>query len=102
MVSGLCRLLGLIILILGVLGVLGSLYLFGLKAVVTSLTRDMIGNAIWHVADLNMTAHEGIKVMNEWINTLSSLLDKPLLLLLVYSLILILASIVMIKSHSTK
>ncbi|MEM2321344.1 MAG: hypothetical protein QXS79_05650 [Candidatus Bathyarchaeia archaeon] len=29
--------------ILGVLGVLGSLYLFGLKAVTTSLVRDMIG-----------------------------------------------------------
>ncbi|MEM1855673.1 MAG: hypothetical protein QXG70_01725 [Candidatus Methanomethylicaceae archaeon] len=102
MLSGLYRLLGLIILILGVIGVLGPLYLFGLKAVVTSLTRDIIGNAIWHVADLKMTAHEGIEIMNEWINTLSSLLDKPLLLLLLYSLILILASIVMIKSHFTK
>ncbi|MEM0100892.1 MAG: hypothetical protein QXW34_02390 [Candidatus Methanomethyliaceae archaeon] len=81
---------------------LGPLYLFGLKAVVTSLTRDIIGNAIWHVADLKMTAHEGIEIMNERINTLSSLLDKPLLLLLLYSLILILASIVMIKSHFTK
>ncbi|MEM4608020.1 MAG: hypothetical protein QXI57_00025 [Candidatus Methanomethylicaceae archaeon] len=100
--SGLYRLLGLIILILGVIGVLGPLYLFGLKAVVTSLTRDIIGNAIWHVADLKMTAHEGIEIMNERINTLSSLLDKPLLLLLLYSLILILASIVMIKSHFTK
>ncbi|MEM2562165.1 MAG: hypothetical protein QXT06_07550 [Candidatus Bathyarchaeia archaeon] len=87
--SGLCRLFGFVILILGVLGVLGSLYLFGLKAVTTSLTRDIIGNAIWRVANLNMTAYEGIEVTNEWINELSSLSDKPLLLLLIYSLILI-------------
>ncbi|MEM2465442.1 MAG: hypothetical protein QXL85_07535 [Candidatus Bathyarchaeia archaeon] len=80
---------GFVILILGVLGVLGSLYLFGLKAVTTSLTRDIIGNAIWRVANLNMTAYEGIEVTNEWINELSSLSDKPLLLLLIYSLILI-------------
>jgi len=87
------------VLILGVLGIFGSLYLFGLKAVTTSIVRDMIGNAIWRVADLNMTAYEGIEVMNRWLSELSSLSDKSLLILLIYSLILISASIVMIKSR---
>jgi len=101
-VSRLCRLLGFVILALGVLGALGSLYLFGLKAVTTSLTRDMIGNAILRVADFNMTAYEGLEVMNKWLNELSSLSDKPLLILLIYSLILISISIIMIKSCYTK
>ncbi|MBS7640366.1 MAG: hypothetical protein QXE73_05320 [Candidatus Bathyarchaeia archaeon] len=100
--SRLHQVFGFVILILGILGVLGSSYLFGLKAVTASLTRDIIGNTIWRVADLNITAYEGIKVMNEWINTLSSLSDKPLLILLIYSLILISASIIIIKSHCTK
>ncbi|MEM2455490.1 MAG: hypothetical protein QXN21_06080 [Candidatus Bathyarchaeia archaeon] len=90
---------GFMVLILGVLGIFGSLYLFGLKAVTTSIVRDMIGNAIWRVADLNMTAYEGIEVMNRWLSELSSLSDKSLLILLIYSLILISASIVMIKSR---
>lgn len=102
MASRLSRLFGLAILILGVMGVLGSLYLFVLKAFTTSLTRDMIGNAIWRVASLNATAYEGIEVMNRWLNELSSLADKSLLILSIYSLILMAASIIMIRSHSTK
>lgn len=96
-VSGLCRLLGFVVLILGILGILGSLYLFGFKAVTTSLVRDMIGNAIWRVASSNMTVYEGIEVMNEWLNELSSTSDVPLLFFLIYSLILISTSIIMIK-----
>lgn len=96
--SGLYRLLSFIFLILGVFGLVGSLYLFGLKAVTTSLTRDMIGNAIWRVADSNMTAYEGIEVMNEWLNELSSLSDKMLLFLLIYSLVLTVMSIMIIKA----
>ncbi|MCS7115193.1 MAG: hypothetical protein RMJ15_10150 [Nitrososphaerota archaeon] len=84
---------------MGVLGVLGALYLFGLKAVTVSLVRDMIGNAIWGVAGSDMTAYEGIEVMNEWLNKLSSLSDKPLLLLIIYSLMLIAASVMMIKAE---
>ncbi|MEM3713057.1 MAG: hypothetical protein QXR97_05935 [Thermoproteota archaeon] len=91
---------GFLALILGILGVLGSLYLFGLEAITTSLVRNMIGNAIWRVASSNMTAYEGIETMNEWLNVLSSLSEKPLLLLLIYSLILISISVIMIKSHS--
>lgn len=91
------RFLGFLVLILGIIGVLGSFYLFGLKAVITSLVRDMIGNIIWGVAGSNMTVYKGIEVMNEWLNELSSLSDKPLLLLLIYSLILILVSIMIIK-----
>ncbi|MFH7835967.1 MAG: hypothetical protein QXL51_05160, partial [Candidatus Aenigmatarchaeota archaeon] len=91
------RLLSFVVLILGILGVLGSLYLFGLKAVTTSIVRHMIGNAIWGVAGSNMTVYEGVKIMNEWLNELSLLSDKILLLFLTYSLILILLSVVMIK-----
>ncbi|MEM0313520.1 MAG: hypothetical protein QXQ41_03110 [Candidatus Bathyarchaeia archaeon] len=93
------RPLSFISLTLGILGVLGSLYLFGIKAVTTSLARDMIGNAIRSVADSNMTVHEGVRVMNEWINELSLLSDKMLLLFSTYSLILILLSAMMIKRH---
>ncbi|MCX8188631.1 MAG: hypothetical protein N3F64_02890 [Nitrososphaeria archaeon] len=96
------RLLGFISLILGILGILGSLYLFGLKAVTTSLVRDMIGKTIWNVASTNMTVYEGIEVMNEWLNKLSSVSDKPLLLLLIYSLILTSISAMIIKIHHKK
>lgn len=94
--------LGFVVLSLGILGVLGSLYLFGLKAVTTSLARDIIGGAIWRVADSNMTAYEGIEVMNEWLSKLSSLSDKPLLILLIYSLVLMLVSTIIVKSRPTK
>ncbi|MEM2793213.1 MAG: hypothetical protein QW511_01005 [Candidatus Methanomethylicia archaeon] len=97
--SRLYRLLSFVILILGILGVLGSLYLFGLKAVATSLVRDMIGNTIWYVSNSNITVYEGIEITNRWLNELSSLSDKPLLLLLIYSLILISISVIMIKNH---
>lgn len=95
--SRLYRLLSFVVLILGILGVLGTLYLFGLTAVTTSLARNMIGNAIWGVAGSNMTVYEGVKVMNECLNELSSLSVKMLLFSLTYSLILITLSIVMIK-----
>ncbi|MEM1986271.1 MAG: hypothetical protein QXK55_05180 [Nitrososphaeria archaeon] len=95
--SGSNRFLGLLFLMIGVFGVLGSFYLFGLKAVTTSLVRDMIGNIILNVAGSNMTVYEGIEVMNGWLNELSSLSDKLLLLLLIYSLILIFVSIMIIK-----
>ncbi|MEM0385377.1 MAG: hypothetical protein QXH64_02885 [Nitrososphaeria archaeon] len=49
----------------------------------------MIGNIIWSVAGSNMTAYEAIEAMNGWLNELYSLSNKPLLLLLIYSLILI-------------
>lgn len=59
----------------------------------------MIGNAILGVAGSNMTVYEGVKVMNEWLNELSLLSDKMLLLFLTYSLILISLSVVIIKRH---
>lgn len=96
------RLLGFAVLILGILGVVGSLYLFGLKALTTSLVRDMVGNAIWRVASSNATVHEGIEAMNLWINELSSLLDKPLLILSIYSLVLISISAILIKGRHVK
>lgn len=97
--SGSNRFLGLLFLMIGVFGVLGSFYLFGLKAVTSSLVRHMIGNIIWSVAVSNMTVYEGIEAMNGWLNELSLLSDKPLLLFLIYSLILILVSIMIIKGH---
>ncbi|MGP3668066.1 MAG: hypothetical protein ACKD6M_06605 [Candidatus Bathyarchaeota archaeon] len=57
----------------------------------------MIGKIILRVAVSNMTVYEGIEAMNEWLNQLSSLSDKPLILLLIYSLILVLMSVVIIK-----
>lgn len=98
--SRLYRLSGFSALILGILGVLESLYLFGIKAITTSLVRDVIGNAIWCVASSNMTAYEDVETMNKRLNELSSLAEKPLLLL--FSLILISISVIMIKSHSKK
>ncbi|MCS7139924.1 MAG: hypothetical protein N3F04_05740 [Candidatus Nezhaarchaeota archaeon] len=95
-------LIGIVVLILGTLGILGSLYLFGLKAVTTSLVRDMIGSTIWCVGAQIMTAYEGINVMNEWLNELSLLSDKLLLLLSIYSLILTLTSIAMIRTCNMK
>ncbi|MGP3703258.1 MAG: hypothetical protein ACKD6N_05740 [Candidatus Bathyarchaeota archaeon] len=57
----------------------------------------LIGKIILRVAVSNMTVYEGIEAMNEWLNQLSSLSDKPLILLLIYSLILVLMSVVIIK-----
>ncbi|MEM0052840.1 MAG: hypothetical protein QXL89_01400 [Nitrososphaeria archaeon] len=97
--SGSNRFLGLLFLMIGVFGVLCSFYLFGLKAVTSPLVRHMIGNIIWSVAVSNMTVYEGIEAMNGWLNELSLLSDKPLLLFLIYSLILILVSIMIIKGY---
>ncbi|MCX8185657.1 MAG: hypothetical protein N3G48_00900 [Sulfolobales archaeon] len=96
--SRLCRLLSFTVLTFGILGMFGSFYIFGLKAVTTSLARDMIGNAILRIANLNITAYEGIKVVDEWLDLLSSLSNKLLILLLIYSLLLISFSTVVIKS----